>query len=54
MFARWTQENFFKYLIHEYDLDRMAYYLTNEINEELVVVNPVYSKLSSKLKSEQK
>ncbi len=50
MFARWTQENFFKYLIHEYDLDRMVYYLTNEIDKELIVVNPEYSKLDSKIK----
>ena len=50
MFARWTQENFFKYLIHEYDLDKMAYYITNEINKEILVVNPEYSKLDSKLK----
>lgn len=50
MFARWTQENFFKYLIHEYDLDRMVYYITNEVDKDLVVVNPIYSKLNNKLK----
>ena len=50
MFARWTQENFFKYLIQEYDLDRMTYYITNDIDNEITVVNPEYSKLDSKLK----
>ncbi len=29
MFARWTQENFFKYLRQEYDLDRIVYYVVN-------------------------
>jgi len=27
MFARWTQENFFKYLRQEYDLDRIVHEL---------------------------
>jgi hypothetical protein len=32
MFARWCQENFFKYLRQEYDIDRMMYYLVKQIN----------------------
>jgi hypothetical protein len=30
MFCRWTQENFFKYLRSDYDLDRIAHYIVNE------------------------
>ncbi len=50
MFARWTQENFFKYLRQEYDLDRVAYYIVNEIDNDIVVVNPKHSKITNKLK----
>jgi len=50
MFARWTQENFFKYMMQDYDLDKIAQYTINEINNDIKVVNPVYSKLTNKLK----
>ena len=50
MFARWCQENFFKYLRQEYDIDRMMYYLVKQINEGVRVVNPIYSKLTQDIK----
>ena len=50
MFARWCQENFFKYLRQEYDIDRMMYYLVKQINEGVMVVNPIYSKLTQAIK----
>ena len=50
MFARWCQENFFKYLRQEYDIDKMMYYLVKQINEGFVVVNPIYSKLTQGIK----
>ena len=50
MFARWCQENFFKYLRQEYDIDRMMYYLVKQINEGVMVVNPTYSKLTQSIK----
>jgi hypothetical protein len=50
MFSRWCQENFFKYLRQEYDIDRMMYYLVKQINEGVMVVNPAYSKLTQKIK----
>ena len=50
MFARWCQENFFKYLRQEYDIDRLMYYIVKQINEGVMVVNPVYSKLTQSLK----
>ena len=49
-FARWCQENFFKYLRQEYDIDRMMYYLVKQINEGVMVVNPIYSKLTQSIK----
>jgi hypothetical protein len=50
MFARWCQENFFKYLRQEYDLDRMMYYIVKQIDQGVMVVNPIYSKLTQSLK----
>jgi len=50
MFSRWAQENYFKYLIQEYDLDRIVHYVVNKIEDEVQVVNPIYSKLTNILK----
>jgi len=40
MFARWCQENFFKYMIENYGLDRMASYSIEDIPDTTRVVNP--------------
>lgn len=50
MFSRWCQENFFKYLKQEYDIDKMMYYIVKQINEYKEVVNPEHSKLTQAIK----
>ncbi len=50
MFARWSQENFFRYLIQDYDFDKMVSYGVETIDMEKVVVNPQYRKLTHLLK----
>ena len=50
MFSRWSQENFFKYLIADYDFDKMIQYGTQPIDENKEVVNPEYRKLSAQIK----
>jgi hypothetical protein len=50
MFSRWCQENFFKYLKQEYDIDKMMYYVVKQINEYKEVVNPKHSKLTQVIK----
>ncbi len=50
MFSRWTQENFFKYLRSDYDLDRIVHYLVNKIDGDFEVVNPLHRKLTNRLK----
>jgi len=50
MFSRWTQENFFKYLRSDYDLDRIVHYLVNKIDDDFKVVNPPHRKLTNRLK----
>ena len=50
MFTRWRQENFFKYMIENYDMDKIAFYIINQVDAELTVVNPKYSKLTYEIK----
>ena len=42
MFARWSQENFFKYMRENYNLDRLVDYSVNEIPDTTKVVCPLY------------
>jgi len=50
MFARWSQENFFRYMRQEYDLDRLYQSIVVNVDSELEVVNPEHSKLTYVLK----
>lgn len=50
MFARWTQENFFKYMRQEYDIDRIIQYGVDQIDPNTKVVNREYSNLTQGLK----
>jgi hypothetical protein len=45
LFSRWSQENFFKYLIEEFDFDKMINYGIEIVDQNKQVVNPVYSQL---------
>lgn len=56
MFARWSQENFFKYMMQEFGIDTLVSYLKEKISDTSVLVNPQYrilenqrKKLTSKL-----
>lgn len=49
MFARWTQENFFKYMRQDYDFDRLLQYATEQIDKDMVVNNPEYSKITYRI-----
>jgi hypothetical protein len=50
MFSRWAQENFFRYMRHEYDLDRIIQYGVDELDSSLMVVNPEYNNINHRLK----
>jgi len=50
MFGRWTQENFFRYLIADYDFDKMIEFGVETIDPEQKVVNPQYRKVNHHLK----
>ena len=52
MFARWCQENFFKYMIEHYGLDRLIEYGTEPLPETTQVVNPAWRKLDSEVRKQ--
>ena len=51
MFSRWSQENFFKYMMQHYGIDRLIDYGVEKIIETVQVVNPRYREIQSKLRS---
>jgi predicted nucleic acid-binding Zn-ribbon protein len=53
MFARWSQENFFRYMRKHYGLDRLVDYATEEIPDTTMVVNPAYRRLDGQVRSKQ-
>jgi hypothetical protein len=50
MFARWSQENFFRYMRQSYNLDSLVDYRTAPIPETTRVVNPAYRTLDGKVR----
>ena len=50
MFARWSQENFFRYMRQHYGLDRLAEYGTEAIPDTVRVVNPAWRQLDSQIR----
>src|SRR6202011_565556 len=50
MFARWCQENFFKYMRQHYNLDRLVEYGTEAIPDTTRVINPAWRQLDSQVR----
>lgn len=51
LFARWSQENFFRYMREHYGLDRLIEYGTEAVPDAITVVNPEWRKLDSQIRS---
>jgi len=51
LFARWSQENFFRYMREHYSLDRLIEYGTEPVPDAISVVNPQWRKLDSQIRS---
>ena len=51
MFARWSQENFFKYMREHFGIDRLIEYGTAPVDETVKVVNPAYRDIESRIRS---
>ena len=53
MFARWCQENFFRYMAEHYGLDRLVQYGTEPLPETTRVVNPTWRQLDQAIRRER-
>ena len=53
MFARWCQENFFKYMREHYGIDRLVAYGVEPLPETTRVVNPARRALESQIRRQQ-
>lgn len=51
LFSRWSQENYFKYMRENYNLDKLVDYSTEKIPDTTKVVNPEHRELTSKVRS---
>jgi hypothetical protein len=52
LFARWSQENFFRYMREHYGLDHLIEYGTEPIPDAISVVNPAWRKLDGQIRSQ--
>jgi prepilin-type processing-associated H-X9-DG protein len=50
MFARWCQENFFRYMREHYNLDGLVEYGTEDIPDTTRLVNPEYRRLDGEVR----
>lgn len=53
LFARWCQENFFRYMMEHYALDRFVEYGAEPIPETSLVVNPKRRNLENRIRQER-
>ncbi len=53
MSARWSQENFFRYMRQHYGLDRLIEYGTEPLPETTVVINPAWRALDQRVRRER-
>ncbi len=51
MFSRWSQENFFKYMREHYGINKLIDYDTEKMDDTIKVVNPLYRKRESQIRS---
>jgi hypothetical protein len=52
MFARWSQENFYKYMRQHYGLDRLAEYGTEPVPAPIHTVNPAWRRLDAQIRAQ--
>jgi prepilin-type processing-associated H-X9-DG protein len=50
MFARWSQENYFRYMRRHYSLDALANYDLEDVEGDVKVVNPKYRALEGEIR----
>lgn len=52
MFSRWAQENFFKYMMEHFSIDKLADYQMHAITDTKNVLNPAYRSLENQIKKD--
>jgi hypothetical protein len=52
LFARWSQENFFRYMREHFGLDRLIEYGTEPIPDAVSVVNPAWRQFDGQIRSQ--
>lgn len=50
MFSRWSQENFFKYMMQHFGIDTLVSYLKEKVSETTYLINPAHRALEGQLK----
>lgn len=50
IFARWSQENFFRYMRLNYDFDKINNYTVKQLDGEHVIINPAHNKNEHQIK----
>jgi chromosome segregation ATPase len=53
LIARWSQENYFKYMREHFGLDALVQYGTEEIPATVTVVNPAWRELNGEVRKKQ-
>lgn len=53
MFARWCQENFFKYMRQHFNIDRLIEYGTEAIPDATRVINPAWREVDGKIRKKR-
>ncbi len=51
MFARWRQENFFKYMMENFDIDSLISYCQSKIDDTVELINPLWREADKKVRS---
>src|SRR4030042_6410218 len=51
MFSRWSQENFFHYMMEHFGIDRLLEYNTEPIPDTTKIVNPAYREREGNIRS---
>jgi len=51
MFSRWCQENYFKYAMENFGIDRLISYDLEDVSDTAKIINPEWKRLDAKIRS---
>jgi hypothetical protein len=52
MFGRWGQENFFKYMMQHYGIDKLVTYMLDDVPDTTILVNPAHRDIDSQVRKQ--